>query len=72
MFCPKCGKQLPEAGDCPVCGQSRPSLGPLRAVGCGLSGVALGILAGVVVGVLICMGILSTFMRDLGKLIGIH
>jgi hypothetical protein len=73
---------LPEVGGCPACGQARPNLsgpppGPdadradvRAAVGCGLGGVSLGILAGVEVGILICMGMLAGFMNDLGKLLG--
>ena len=26
MFCPRCGKELPDAGHCPACGQTRPTL----------------------------------------------
>jgi hypothetical protein len=83
MFCPKCGRELPELGDCPSCGQARPNLDapprpagkapdrdPAHAVGCGLGGVTIGILVGIGVGFLICMGMLSNFLNDIFKIFG--
>jgi hypothetical protein len=82
VFCPRCGLKLPETGDCPACGQPRPILdgpqrsvanpdtGPSGALGCGLGGVALGILVGIGVGILICMGILSNFLGGFREIFG--
>ncbi len=76
MFCPRCGTQLPEAGDCPSCGQARPTLDapptppvtgpgpdPANAIGCGLGGVAIGILVGIGVGILICIGYIYSVLN---------
>ena len=79
MFCPRCGTKLPDAGDCPACGQQRPNLdpppsgaesdrNPARAVGCGLGGIVIGVLLGIGVGILICMGIFSNILNDFGKI----
>jgi hypothetical protein len=78
MFCPKCGLQLPEKGDCPSCGQPRVSLDaaprPVQYVevpvirsrsGRGWSRVIIGLIIGLVVGILICLGMLSSTLSGL-------
>lgn len=81
-YCQNCGKALPETGDCHFCVDRRsdierkdqvavPAL-PVAPVGCGLGGATLGILVGIGVGIMICIGLLSTFLTDVGKILGIR
>lgn len=83
MFCPRCGTELPEAGDCPSCGQARPTLDApptpqvtvpgtdrANAIGCGLGSLAIGVLVGIGVSILICIGYLNEIGNAFGPRFG--
>jgi hypothetical protein len=55
MFCPKCGQELPETGDCPACEQPRPEFvaTPEKS---NADGTAAGCLTGFVLGVTAVVG----------------
>lgn len=73
MFCPLCGTELSEAGDCPSCGQARPNIDalpkpavtapahdPSYSIGCAV----ISIFVGIGIGILICVGFAYSVLHE--------